>query len=357
MTGPSQGPTLAAERGGGGGAHQGANAASPLSQDRFEDHDDETPFLQDHRDYNDNDHEHESFIDATTDSYHAPRNPFADQDATARTGVEDMQKKKNRLQENSGSAAYDSFDSLDEDDSDEDSDRDSYSSDDGRQHGGGYQEPEDDNDDDEEADMQRLLVTSTNTKLGGMGMGMRAGETGTGTTIGLDLEPHGYRSRYGGEGDGDYDTLPLSTMDVEAMKMKDRNKRETGSHEYAKGHRIKDSGRKGRGKRKKRSQGQTGIDGTDGMGAVRSEQIAAIAKKQFRVQMLWNAFYVFAWYTCSTALSFYNKWLFSPAYHNFRFPLFTTSLHMVAQFLLSSLTLALLPALRPKAAPSTRDFG
>ncbi|KAK3825351.1 MAG: triose phosphate transporter [Benniella sp.] len=73
--------------------------------------------------------------------------------------------------------------------------------------------------------------------------------------------------------------------------------------------------------------------------------------------MLWNAFYVFAWYTCSTALSFYNKWLFSPAHHNFRFPLFTTSLHMVAQFLLSSLTLALLPALRPKAAPSTRDFG
>ncbi|KAI8357455.1 triose-phosphate transporter family-domain-containing protein [Mortierella sp. GBAus27b] len=93
------------------------------------------------------------------------------------------------------------------------------------------------------------------------------------------------------------------------------------------------------------------------MGAIRSEQLAAIAKKQFRVQMMWNGFFVFAWYSCSTALSFYNKWLFSPAHHNFRFPLFTTSLHMVAQFLLSSITLALLPAFRPKAAPSAKDFG
>ncbi|KAI8604321.1 TPT-domain-containing protein [Dissophora ornata] len=62
-------------------------------------------------------------------------------------------------------------------------------------------------------------------------------------------------------------------------------------------------------------------------------------------------------YSTSTALSFYNKWLFSPNYHNFQFPLFTTSLHMVAQFSLSSITLAILPALRPKAAPSAKDFG
>ncbi|KAK3841936.1 MAG: triose-phosphate transporter family-domain-containing protein, partial [Linnemannia gamsii] len=62
-------------------------------------------------------------------------------------------------------------------------------------------------------------------------------------------------------------------------------------------------------------------------------------------------------YGCSTSLSFYNKWLFSPNHHNFRFPLFTTCLHMVAQFVLSSLTLTLMPSLRPKAAPSAKDFG
>lgn len=62
-------------------------------------------------------------------------------------------------------------------------------------------------------------------------------------------------------------------------------------------------------------------------------------------------------YGCSTSLSFYNKWLFSPSHHNFRFPLFTTCLHMVAQFVLSSLTLTLMPSLRPNAAPSAKDFG
>lgn len=376
MTGPSQGLLPATERDGGGGAesHPAAlkNVPSPLAQqDPFEDHDDETPFLQDHRGYKD--HEHESFIDATVDSYHAPRNPFADHHANVHTAVEDKQKRYRSQGEEGdihGSAAYDSFDSLDDDDED-DSDYDSdYSSDESslyrrRQHGDVYQAPADGNDDDDEADMQRLLVTSNNTKLGGMGMGMRAGETGTGTTIGLDLEPHGYRSLHGmdGEqGDDDYDTLPLSTADVEAMKMKTRNKRGTAIDEDIKGLHTGDSGRKGRrGKRKKHRRDQTGIDRTDGsklgMGAVRSEQVAAIAKKQFRLQMFWNVFFILAWYSCSTALSFYNKWLFSPNHHNFRFPLFTTSLHMVAQFVLSSITLAFLPALRPKTAPTAKDFG
>ncbi|ORZ16715.1 triose-phosphate transporter family-domain-containing protein, partial [Lobosporangium transversale] len=62
-------------------------------------------------------------------------------------------------------------------------------------------------------------------------------------------------------------------------------------------------------------------------------------------------------YGCSTSLSFYNKWLFSPNHYSFRFPLFTTCLHMVTQFLLSSITLSMIPSLRPQAAPSAKDFG
>lgn len=44
--------------------------------------------------------------------------------------------------------------------------------------------------------------------------------------------------------------------------------------------------------------------------------------------------------------------MFSPKNLNFHFPLFTTSLHMVVQFLFASLVLLVIPSLRPRAAPS-----
>ncbi|KAG0025063.1 Triose-phosphate Transporter [Podila clonocystis] len=204
----------------------------------------------------------------------------------------------------------------------------------------------DDDDDEEdeleegdEGDTQRLLISSRNTRMGGMGMGMRAGETGTGTTIGLDLEQrfliHNSRKKRGIDSE-DYDALPLTTVDES---------------------RGRKSGRKG--SKRKGSNRRGGMDGRGGgvSVVVQGAEVDALAKRQLRVQMLWNIFYVFAWYSCSTSLSFYNKWLFSPAHYNFRFPLFTTCLHMVAQFLLSSLTLTLLPKLRPKAAPTPKDFG
>ncbi|KAF9380674.1 Triose-phosphate Transporter [Podila verticillata] len=209
---------------------------------------------------------------------------------------------------------------------------------------------EDDEDDDEdeneledgEEDTQRLLISSRNTRMGGMGMGMRAGETGTGTMIGLDLEQrflihNSRRKQRGSNVDEDqYDALPLTTVDDGGR-----------------------GGRKGGHKGSKRKANRRG--GMDGRARVsvlaQGTEMDALAKRQLRVQMLWNIFYIFAWYSCSTSLSFYNKWLFSPAHYNFRFPLFTTCLHMVAQFLLSSLTLTLLPRLRPKAAPTPKDFG
>ena len=44
----------------------------------------------------------------------------------------------------------------------------------------------------------------------------------------------------------------------------------------------------------------------------------------------------------------YNKWMFSPEHLNFRFPLFTTCMHMLVQFTLSSLVLLILPRFRPR---------
>ncbi|SPO39590.1 related to YMD8 - putative nucleotide sugar transporter [Pseudozyma flocculosa] len=47
------------------------------------------------------------------------------------------------------------------------------------------------------------------------------------------------------------------------------------------------------------------------------------------------------WYTFSTLISIYNKWMFSPDRLNFSFPLFVTTCHMVMQFILASLAMKL----------------
>lgn len=49
----------------------------------------------------------------------------------------------------------------------------------------------------------------------------------------------------------------------------------------------------------------------------------------------------------------YNKWMFDHDRLNFRFPLFTTSAHMIIQFLLSSLVLYFIPTLRPNYRPGS----
>ncbi|KAL9088224.1 MAG: hypothetical protein Q9159_003207 [Coniocarpon cinnabarinum] len=55
------------------------------------------------------------------------------------------------------------------------------------------------------------------------------------------------------------------------------------------------------------------------------------------------------WYLFSVSISVYNKWMFGDGQLSFKFPLFTTSLHMCVQFALASITLYLVPSLRPRA--------
>ncbi|KAK3808641.1 MAG: triose-phosphate transporter family-domain-containing protein [Benniella sp.] len=215
---------------------------------------------------------------------------------------------------------------------------------------GRYESPEhtsdgsDDGSDGEYQDTRGLLASSSNARVGGMGMGMRVGETGTGTTIGLDFE-FNTRSR-----EEDYNILPLANVGGRGRGSSDgrQGSEDTGSRRGGKP-------RKSIGRDRRRSM-HTGAPAL-GISSMITEQERLLAKRQIRIKMLWNIFYVLAWYGCSTSLSFYNKWLFSPLHHNFRFPLFTTCLHMVAQFGLSSLTLWLIPSLRPSSAPSVKDFG
>lgn len=60
-----------------------------------------------------------------------------------------------------------------------------------------------------------------------------------------------------------------------------------------------------------------------------------------------NAVLIGLWYTFSISISVYNKWMFSKDNLDFHFPLFTTSLHMVVQFVCASAVLYFIPHLRP----------
>jgi solute carrier family 35 protein C2 len=52
----------------------------------------------------------------------------------------------------------------------------------------------------------------------------------------------------------------------------------------------------------------------------------------------------------------YNKWMFDQNRLGFKFPLFTTSLHMIVQFSLASTVLYFFPSLRPQSG-YTSDLG
>ncbi|KZF24396.1 TPT-domain-containing protein [Xylona heveae TC161] len=75
------------------------------------------------------------------------------------------------------------------------------------------------------------------------------------------------------------------------------------------------------------------------------EQVAdrAVVKKS-----IVNGILICLWYFFSLSISLYNKWMFSEKHLNFKYPLFTTCLHMLVQFTLASLVLFFFPHFRPR---------
>lgn len=60
----------------------------------------------------------------------------------------------------------------------------------------------------------------------------------------------------------------------------------------------------------------------------------------------------------ATVLSVYNKWMFSPEYFAFPWPLFVTTLHMFVQFALAAILRAAWPArFKPERRPTGADYG
>ncbi|KAM0345241.1 hypothetical protein ACHAPU_006639 [Fusarium lateritium] len=70
-----------------------------------------------------------------------------------------------------------------------------------------------------------------------------------------------------------------------------------------------------------------------------------------------NGVLILLWYLFSLSISIYNKWMFDHDRLNFAFPLFTTSMHMVVQFVLSALVLYFVPSLRPGYRAHQSDLG
>ena len=67
--------------------------------------------------------------------------------------------------------------------------------------------------------------------------------------------------------------------------------------------------------------------------------------------------YICGWFTFSISLHMYNKWLFSKAYYNFPFPLFTTSYQILMHFTMSSIILVyFMPSITPNTRPMKSDF-
>ena len=65
-----------------------------------------------------------------------------------------------------------------------------------------------------------------------------------------------------------------------------------------------------------------------------------------------NTLLIVLWYSFSIAISVYNKWMFSKENLDFHYPLFTTSLHMIVQFILASSVIYFMPRFRPGANAS-----
>ncbi|TFL04803.1 triose-phosphate transporter family-domain-containing protein [Pterulicium gracile] len=80
-------------------------------------------------------------------------------------------------------------------------------------------------------------------------------------------------------------------------------------------------------------------------------------KRLWRKNALINALFIAAWFTFSTIISVYNKWMFSKEHYDFPYPLFVTTVHMFIQFILAALLRFLWPRkFRPKQSPTTRDY-
>ncbi|KAF5006023.1 hypothetical protein FDECE_7573 [Fusarium decemcellulare] len=149
-----------------------------------------------------------------------------------------------------------------------------------------------------------------------------------------DLDPNGYAIRKG-DSDGDsYSDEDLQDDEETGLTRKDKHRKQK--------------------KRKRNTQLDQRIarDRNDISAEERKEADKSVVKT-----LLVNGGLILLWYLFSLSISLYNKWMFDQDRLNFAFPLFTTSMHMVVQFILSGLVLYFVPSLRPGYRMHQSDLG
>ncbi|ERF71851.1 hypothetical protein EPUS_01766 [Endocarpon pusillum Z07020] len=108
--------------------------------------------------------------------------------------------------------------------------------------------------------------------------------------------------------------------------------------------------------RRQRKRQQDHLDVRIGEQIPVSRHEARLADRDVIKKLLINSVLILLWYLFSLSISIYNKWMFDKGHLDFHFPLFTTSLHMLVQFCLSTTVLFFIPSLRPShlSQPYTR---
>ncbi|RSL93993.1 hypothetical protein BHE90_009749 [Fusarium euwallaceae] len=139
-----------------------------------------------------------------------------------------------------------------------------------------------------------------------------------------DLDANGFAIRKEDSGDESYSDEDLQDDEETGLTRKDRHRKQK--------------------KRKRNTQlDQRIARGNNDISAEERKE----ADKSVIKSLLINGTLILLWYLFSLSISIYNKWMFDEDRLNFAFPLFTTSMHMVVQFILSGLVLYFIPSLRP----------
>ncbi|KAG9019043.1 Triose-phosphate Transporter [Tulasnella sp. 427] len=109
-----------------------------------------------------------------------------------------------------------------------------------------------------------------------------------------------------------------------------------------------------------------------------ASQTAASRRRQWWRDAIVNCLFIASWYidislwfrpqqpgshlalvrfAFATLLSMYNKWMFTPAYFNFPFPLFVTTMHMAMQFILAASIRRIWPHIfNPPGRPTGQEY-
>ncbi|WVQ78542.1 hypothetical protein IAT38_000628 [Cryptococcus sp. DSM 104549] len=83
----------------------------------------------------------------------------------------------------------------------------------------------------------------------------------------------------------------------------------------------------------------------------------AMKKALWWKNVIITGIFVLSWYTFATLLSLYNKWMFSPEYYGFSYPLFVTACHMVVQWVLAAvIRVVFAKRFRPAERPTRKQY-